>query len=132
MQLICHVVMGLAPGEEHFQACVDSLMRDAQALDRDGDLAAARARCIQSGAAADRPALAECELRGAATAAATASFDAHAGPAAKSYFYASPGEVMRRERMSCARLGLEPAAPGFNSCVQGLQSAMFAADHPQN
>lgn len=131
---ICQGVMGLEPNEEHFQACLDSLADQVRALKRAREVAGARADCLGRGRPPGSPALAECEAaRPEAVVSAVATpVDADVGPAVKSYFYASPTEVRRRERMACAHLGLEPAAPGFNSCVAGLQSAMFSADNPEN
>ncbi len=131
---ICQAVMGLEPAEEHFQGCLDSLADQVRALKRARALADARDGCLGRGRPPGSPALAECEAarpEGGAVAVATL-VDADVGPSAKSYFYASPTEVRRRERMACAHLGLEPAAPGFNSCVAALQSAMFSADNPEN
>lgn len=130
---ICRGVMGLEPGEEHFQSCLDTLADQVRALKRGRQVSDARAACLEHGLAPGSPALAECEAaRSEAARQVVTPIDADLGPAPKSYFYASPTEVRRRERMACARLGLEPAAPGFNSCVAGLQSAMFSADNPEN
>ena len=130
---ICGGVMGLSRGEQHFQSCVDSLMRDADEVDRGQDFGAARSACLSAGLSPGQPALAECELRrGEVARTLDAPIDADVGAPVKSYFYASNDEVRRRERMACARLGLEPAGAAFNSCVASLQGAMFQADNPQN
>jgi hypothetical protein len=132
---VCETVMGLHPGEAHYDGCVASLSASQESLERGRALERARAGCLGQGLAADGPALAECALRpgeAAAPAAGPARAAVARTVAAGSYFYASPREVFRREQSSCARLGLDPADGAFAGCVAGLASALFAADHPAN
>ena len=132
---ICGSVMGLEHGEEHYQNCVESLMASARGLDRGLQLSNARAACRRSEPGASPVALSECELQRADSqpiAAPTDGSEALDSPPAKSYAYASNGEVRRRERIACARLGLDPLAADFGACVAGLQASMFAADNPAN
>lgn len=134
---ICRTVMRLQPGEEHFQDCLESLTASAADLDRGGAMQAARGDCIRRGLTPESPGFGECQLRAADSepVRATAAWTTGAGGAddpggSKSYAYASPHDVFRREQLSCARLGFDPAEGGFASCVASLQSAMFEADHP--
>jgi hypothetical protein len=55
-----------------------------------------------------------------------------AGASSTSYFYASVDEIHRREQLSCARLGFDPAAGAFASCVAGLAGTLAAIDMPLN
>jgi hypothetical protein len=48
----------------------------------------------------------------------------------KSYFYASPDEVHRREELACARLGFVPLSGAFESCVANLAGTLDAIDAP--
>jgi hypothetical protein len=47
----------------------------------------------------------------------------------RSYFYASPHEVSRRVKLSCARLGFDPANGAFTNCVVNLAAALDAVDN---
>jgi hypothetical protein len=47
-----------------------------------------------------------------------------------SYFYASEREIHRREQLSCARLGFQPADGAFADCVADLDGRLFVADNP--
>jgi hypothetical protein len=131
---ICQSVIRVQPGEAHYVGCVESLSDSWRGLTQARTLSGARATCVDRGLKPDTPDLAECELRAAQSAAPVVRpISTSDGPVSgKSYFYASPSDVHRREELSCARLGLEPGSGGFASCVAGLQSAMFAADHPMN
>ena len=48
----------------------------------------------------------------------------------RSYFYASSDDVFRREQLSCARLGLDPADGAYASCVADLEATLAAIDNP--
>lgn len=134
---VCQSVLRVRPGEEHYVSCVESLSGAVRNLGQGQSLSRARDMCLQRGLAPDTPELAECTLR-------TSQAVGDAGPryqqrhvwgaeppgATKSYFSASPQEVYRREQLSCAHLGLDPASGGFNSCVADLQASLFAADNP--
>jgi hypothetical protein len=133
---ICADVMRLSPGEEHYDSCVDTLSDSARSLGRGQALRAARGICLDRGLTPGSASWGECELRVADGRSDAASYPMSSlgrmdGPAgAKSYFYASPHDVHRREALACARLGFDPADGAFASCVSGLQAAMFAADNP--
>lgn len=49
-----------------------------------------------------------------------------------SFFTASNGEVRRRERVACARLGLTPDSIPLERCVADLSDTFFAIDNPQS
>lgn len=133
----CRSVMGLRPDTANYGACVDSLMASARRFDRGEALQSGREACLNKGLRPDGPGFSVCELEAArdrparmtgADAAEIAAVAEPGGP--KSYAYASPDIVYRREQLSCARLGLDPASRAFGVCVAGLQSALFAADNP--
>ena len=53
------------------------------------------------------------------------------GPgASRSYFFASSDEVLRREQLSCARLGLDPANGAYTYCVANLAATLATIDAP--
>ena len=131
---LCQSVIRVQPGEAHYVGCVESLSDSWRGLEQARTLSGARASCLDRGLKPDTPDLAECELRAAQSAPPVIRpVSTRDEPVSgKSYFYASPSDVHRREELSCARLGFEPGSGGFQSCVAGLQSAMFAADNPMN
>jgi len=49
---------------------------------------------------------------------------------AKSYFYASREEIRRREKASCASLGLDQ--PSLDACATNLQTTFFSFENPIN
>ena len=138
---ICTSVIGVQPGEEHYDSCVASLSTSVRRRTRARALQSARSDCGAKGLTPDTPGMAECVLRSSASGQRSAS-SATQGSAidpsggrpeavpAKSYFAASPGEMLDRERLSCAELGLDPTTSAFASCVSDLRSALFAADNP--
>lgn len=131
---ICQSVIRVQPGEAHYVGCVESLSDSWRGLEHARTLGEARASCLDRGLKPDTPDLAECELKLARAAPPTIRPVSTGGEpvSGKSYFYSSPSDVRRREELSCARLGIEPGSGAFLSCVAGLQSTMFAADHPLN
>lgn len=130
---ICRNVLGLERGEAQFAACAESLAASAAGLGEDRALGRARAQCLTQGLAPESAAFNVCELNGASVerGAGRSAAQANVAPrAASSYFYASPGQVHRREQFACAALGLDPAGGGFDGCVASLHAAMFEADNP--
>jgi len=104
---ICTRVVRVMPGEAHYNACVAALAETrATASVAQGD--ASLGRVV---AASDRT-------------------DAVAG--GPSYFYASPRASLRRNRIACAQLGVQPAGPDMERCVVVLTSALAAADNPED
>ena len=133
IMLICKNVIGLQQGEEHFDACMESLSMTERGLVEAAALTQARAQCLEGGAAPGTVALAECELRPAAARAARPAAvigTESVSKPARSYFMTSNEEVFQRERLACARLGVDPVDSEFGSCVADLQASLFAADHP--
>jgi len=126
---VCTQVVGLAPGEKHYAACVESLTHSVQSLHRGEGLAVARQACLAHGYPTGSPGLAECEL--AATPAATAtggpSGDTAIPGGSRSYFDVSRHTAFERDQLACARLGFEPAAGGFDDCVADLRAALAQA-----
>jgi hypothetical protein len=134
---VCRSVMGLQPGSANYGGCIDSLMASARGVERGEALQSGRAACLNRGLRPGGAGFAVCELQSAhagpvraTDADATVIAAAEEPGGARSYAYTSPGNVFRREQLSCARLGLDPADEAFASCVAGLQSALFAADNP--
>jgi hypothetical protein len=133
----CRSVMGLQPGSANYGGCIDSLMTSARGLDRGEALQSGRAACLSRGLRPGGAGFAVCELQSAhadpvkaTDADATVVAAAEEPGGARSYAYTSPENVFRREQLSCARLGLDPADEAFATCVASLQSALFAADNP--
>lgn len=129
---------GLVGGENHYQGCIAALSASLRAMQNarvalDADLA-----CRGRSPAAGGPDLAECVL---ARMDATPRLDDQglvAGPAApaaaaaiRPFWKVSSGERTRRERLACARLGLDPAGPGFDACVNELRDTFYSIDNPQ-
>jgi hypothetical protein len=130
---ICRSVVGAEPGEAQYVGCIESLSDSWTSLQHSRVAAEARSDCLARGLRPGTPDLAVCELRTAGTAPAhRIPVKAGEEPAAGSHFNASPREVHRRNQMSCARLGYEPASGGFANCVANLQASQFAADNPMN
>jgi hypothetical protein len=134
---LCQSVMGLRPGAANYGACVDSLMGSARGVERGEALQSGREACLNRGLRPGGAGFGVCELQSAQAdsiplkgADATVISTADEPGGSRSYAYTSPKNVFRREQLSCARLGLDPADEAFGSCVADLQSALFAADNP--
>jgi hypothetical protein len=104
---ICERVVRVAPGEAHYNACVAALAESRPA------------RSVSQGDASF----------GRVVAASDRTDAVVGGP---SYFYASPRESVRRNRVACAQLGVQPVGPDMERCVVLLTSALAAADNPQD
>jgi hypothetical protein len=130
---LCQAVIGVQPPEERYFVCIASLSDSMKNIDRGQALEQARRDCLSKGLGG--PDLAVCIVRSADQEHASGPGLAMSGPMeepglSKTYPYASQRELHRREELSCARLGLDPAGGAFASCVGGLDSALFAADNP--
>lgn len=129
---VCRTVMGLPPGTTTQNvACEESLSQSFAALHASGEMQQARAQCVARGLRPGDLALSECELGpqpAAVTQAAYAAIDPPSKPP-KSYLSVSNKEVHRREQLSCAAIGYDPANAGSAQCVAELDSAMFEADN---
>jgi hypothetical protein len=153
---ICQTVLGLRPSEpsvpgihpgtphldpnvSHYQGCIASL---SDAVQRIGDAGIARradADCRAKGLRPDSSELAICVLQTAKSYAAekpasdvsqVPNSTEPAGQKVRSFFYASPRELLQREQVACAQLGLEPGKDEFSRCVKGLETTFFAIDNP--
>jgi len=128
---LCQSVIGVQPGEAHYDACVVSLTDSANRLGNGRALAQAREDCLQQALQLNAPALSGCTLRSDQEAAAAGKVSGLGeATAPKSYFYASPRDVRRRVEMSCAELGFEPGSDGLARCAASLRASLFAADNP--
>jgi hypothetical protein len=130
---VCLSTLGVSPGEAHYANCVESLSQSQHAFAHAQAVARAREGCLDRGFAHNSPSLAECTLAASETRRPAPPIDTtDNGPHTRSYFYASPNEIHRREEAACTRLGLDPSSGGFGTCVAGLQTSRFAADNPLN
>jgi len=132
---LCQAVVGVQPPEERYFVCVGSLSDSMKNIDRGRALEQARRDCLSKGLAPGGPDMAVCVVQSAKQEHASGPDLAMSRPMeepglSRTYPYASEREVHRREELSCARLGLDPAGGAFASCVGGLDSALFDADNP--
>ncbi len=129
---ICERIMGLAPGEKHYAACVESLSDTQSGVRRGAGFADARRECLARGLPAGSSALAGCELdMGRSAQPAAVAVDAPIFPgSARSYFLVSRAVAARRDERACAALGLEPAGTPFADCVARLRGALSRASEP--
>ncbi len=132
---VCQTVVGVQPSEARYFACVGSLSDSARNIGRGRALQQARNGCMAKGLRPGSPDLDICVVESTGSASASVpdlamSRRMEEPGVSKTYPYASQREVHRREELSCARLGLDPAGEAFASCVGGLDSALFAADNP--
>lgn len=105
---ICETVVGVRRGEEHYDACVESLSGSLRNADDGRAMLEARGYCGAKGYAPGSPALAECVLRASETQVVSGSSEPGGGqPIAEtpstSYFATSPRESFRHEQLACAR-----------------------------
>lgn len=127
----CDQVMGLKGGGIYRSACMDSLARSLAAKVESARLAVSSGHCHSQGLAEGSAAFSTCMLdrQDAAAAASPASwkprYDATAPQNAGSYFDVSNSEHWRRERYSCAQIGLMPGTAPFSQCVGGLTGALM-------
>lgn len=128
---VCAGTLGLAPGEKHYAACVQSLTGSLANLDAGRGVAAARHACLARGLAPGAADFDECELREAGAATRAQAIDDSAPPGrARSYFETSRREAWRRGELACAKLGFDPADAAFQGCVADLRGALAQASMP--
>jgi hypothetical protein len=135
----CQAVVGLAPGEAHYDTCVSSLSASLLGVAQAHRLQQAHDQCRSQGLAISSPALARCVLKASETASSPGEERAPAAVPVrlaqqrpvKSYFYASSEVRSQRERQACADLGLDPVSAAFSDCVTSLSTALAQADNPQ-
>jgi hypothetical protein len=115
---------GLLPGSPDLALCVlQSANEHPDPAPRQATTATAHASTATAATSTAAP-----ESSTASTAAR--AFAAAPGVAAGSFYFASNGEIARREQIACAALGLSPAQPQFKGCVQQLRDTFYAIDHP--
>lgn len=132
---ICRSVVRVGPMSADYYACVRSLSDSMRHAARNEAMDQARADCAGRGYRRGSPDMAVCVLQSSQVKPGAvpdlAIRDAGDEPApSRSYAYASQRDTFRREQLSCARLGLDPGAAAFQSCVASLDSALFDADNP--
>ena len=134
---LCTSTIGLRPGVEQYDACLEALSASVRGVALGQALAASQADCLRQGLPPGGRALAQCELdRSRARAAGPQTMPVlSSGPTppavrVRSYWSASNAEVHRREETACAQLGLEPVGGAFAQCVASLDASLFAANNP--
>lgn len=128
---VCAGTMGLAPGEKHYAACMQSLSGSLANMQAHRGMMAARHACLARGMTPGAADFDECELREAdAAPRAQAVDDAAAPDGGRSYFNMPRGEAWRRDELACARLGFDPADAAFQSCAADLRGALARASMP--
>ena len=128
---ICAGTMGLAPGEKHYAACVQSLSESLSSLQAGRGMMAARRTCLARGMSPGAANFDECELREADAAPPPQVADDSAAPGGgRSYFEGSRHAAWQRMQLACARLGFDPADAPFQSCVADLRGALARASMP--
>lgn len=118
---VCQSIVRVRRGEAHYDACVSSLSDSLQSASHDRMVRELSEGCIEKGLAPGGAGLAECVLQSSGEKPTSSG----------SYFYASPYEVSRRVRLSCARLGFDPANGAFTNCVASLAAALNPVDEPE-
>ncbi len=126
----------LEPGANHFMGCVTVLSDSLRAVSEVSQARAADADCRAKGLTDGSPALAQCVLSeqdarapSSAPVHLTAVDDA-APTKVGSMFFASPSETVRREKLACAAIGLEPPYGAFANCVKDMTDTFYAIDNP--
>ncbi|HEY1631421.1 MAG TPA: hypothetical protein VGF56_08895 [Rhizomicrobium sp.] len=138
-QQICRSVIGVHPGESHFDGCTSSLSDSLESISRGRVVAQARNACFAQGLKPGSADLSLCLLQAADTTPDPAAVklpdiaSMTAGIAAdpqstKSYFAVTPSTKFHREQQACAMLGFDPAFGAFANCVADLQGTLQAID----
>jgi hypothetical protein len=125
VEQVCRSVTQLSPGSVHFDNCTTSLARTAEAQAESARLQAAWRQCLDRGLDRGTPALSTCALQALDTA------PAEARSARRSWIGASFDERLRRIRLACAQMGLDPMGAAFDACVLDLQPTLSSADRSQ-
>jgi len=117
----CQQTFGARPGDVYFDACRTSLASAMAQRDDAQRLAKVTADCARAGGQPGSSEQALCVLGAPASA---------APQRLKSLTVVSPAEVHRRIQLSCAKLGLDPAAIAFSNCVTEFEGQLTAAVYP--
>jgi hypothetical protein len=119
VQQLCQTNLHLRPGETHFEGCVAGLSDALADASRTDAVLSAREACFNTHSPGTSD-LVECLL--------TASDGPSTAISSKSYFRASPDDIARGEKLSCAKLGFDPISGAFEGCVADLAGALDAVD----
>jgi hypothetical protein len=130
VQATCDRVMGLAHSGVYRDLCRESLSKSL-AREEDGEvMAASYSDCDHEGLKEGSAAFSTCVLddqsrpHTVATLATHLAYDANTPENAKGYFDVDDMEHWRRERYSCAQLGLMPRTGAFGQCVASLEGVL--------
>ena len=128
---------GLTSGENHYEGCIATLSTALRGVARANAGLRANQRCLDRGLKPDTPDLAECVLNAEdGVKRARTAVNNPAAPTARpfpgSFFSASHREILRREKLACARLGLDPDSQAFDSCVKRMIDTFFSIENPQS
>lgn len=137
---ICKAVIRARPNETYYSNCVSSLVETVAQIRREQALGLARSRCMAQSLAAYGGNVALCEVNtldsardsiaSASPALTMPSLEGHTDRIAMAaYVGASSSERLRRQRVSCALLGLEPIGGAFGQCVAQLSASMSQDEH---
>ena len=139
---LCGDIVGVHPGDTHFNGCVASLAASLQSAHQEHAILQARSMCFARGLKAGSSDLTLCLLRAAKESPDPAAVDTSEEPtvsaekeaqSASSYtLISSLGTVSDREQQACARTGFDPAFGAFANCIADLQSALQNTDMPAN
>jgi hypothetical protein len=131
----CSDVMGIRPGFAEFDVCADSLAQSVRLQNEADVISRTNAHCEREGFEPGTVGIAKCVVSSKETIAKAGSSGVSMvpvsnGPPERSYWSASVSQQNHRMELSCAHLGLHPAAPGFSQCVANLRNALFFINNP--
>jgi hypothetical protein len=131
----CSDVMGIRPGFAEFDVCADSLAQSVRLIGEADVISRTNAHCEREGFEPGTVGIAKCVVSSKETIAksgpsAVTMVPVSNGPPERSYWSASVSQQNHRMELSCAHLGLHPAAPGFSQCVANLRNALFFINNP--
>lgn len=116
---ICHSTIGGTDKDPHYGVCVDSLSSKISEQRRNAKLAQADATCREAGVQPGA-ALALCVLDH--TSANKVPTSSRQGDTA--------ADILQREKIACAKIGLNPAGGSFADCVADMQDGFDKVDAP--
>lgn len=140
---ICSTTMRTRRGDADFDVCVSSLSDVLVQKVRAVQFQEYKKACQRKGLSTDTAAYDVCvadyenhpdEIHDNITASALPEPPSNVSDADSDRYPTNAGSPPRvrdrREKLSCAQLGLEPGSDAFVGCVNGLNTALFATDHP--
>lgn len=116
----CEQTLGARRGDGYFEACRSSLADTVQRQDAGRRIAQTQAGCAQAGLQEGSSEFGLCVL------------GVRPSPAPRKSLAAARDEVHQRAELSCAKLGLSPAAFGFAGCVTDLETSISQVDSPSS